>query len=427
MCGFHCPYEGSPGWPDWCPQKGNDTGVGGTNLPCTPWEPLWHGGSTPEWELQREELIAKLWGIGGAPPTRAVPDVGPEPYNDPVVFGNCLCLLRGECQLDDCSAVINATTFKWNISVYVNSSYGSVDLQSKVFHSLNTSGVAVANQVSFRKDEPFIPTGEFPEVTIFPQNLSENLVIVHDGHTVTNRCPFDVQGDIDFLNQLGYDVMHIQMPFHGCNAEDPRFPLGHGWFEQFAGYHGNNSDQFPFMRFFVEPVWLTINYAKKLGYKRIVMTGLSGGGFTTTISAAIDPRIGLSLPVAGSIPCDFAHTSWDFEQLCDQPWSKIANYTSLYVLGALERERSQIQILHEWDNCCFHGCGRHARIRDYNKFVRASSHGQFVTSVTQGNIHEINPRDRMIIGYAIDTWLRNGGRLTEEDMRRIPFTLTPLA
>lgn len=53
------------------------------------------------------------------------------------------------------------------------------------------------------------------------------------------------------------------------------------------------------MRFFIEPVVLTINYALTLGYKRIIMSGLSGGGWTTTVAAAIDPRIQLSMPGAG--------------------------------------------------------------------------------------------------------------------------------
>ena len=97
------------------------------------------------------------------------------------------------------------------------------------------------------------------------------------------------------------------------------------------------------MRYFLEPVVLAVNYAKALGYKcgtpqhgptifrqdgpnhlgscqnaipehqmgltpsglcalrHIIMAGLSGGGWTTTISAAIDPRITLSMPIAGSI------------------------------------------------------------------------------------------------------------------------------
>ena len=96
--------------------------------------------------------------------------------------------------------------------------------------------------------------------------------------------------------------MHLQMPFHGCNAKDPLHPKSHEWFAQFAGKDGINSDSFPFMRFFIEPVWLTINYAKSIGYEKIVMAGLSGVGFTTHMASAIDTRIGLSIPVAGSIP-----------------------------------------------------------------------------------------------------------------------------
>ena len=56
------------------------------------------------------------------------------------------------------------------------------------------------------------------------------------------------------------------------------------------------------MRFFVEPVSLAINYAKTLGYEKIVLVGLSGGGWSTTVAAAIDKRIDLSLPTAGSLP-----------------------------------------------------------------------------------------------------------------------------
>lgn len=107
----------------------------------------------------------------------------------------------------------------------------------------------------------------------------------------------------------------------------------------------------PVFRFFIEPVVRAINYATQvslralqntiapcllfcvrrqtLGYKHVVMMGLSGGGWTTTLAAALDHRISLSTPVAGSIPCDFAHTSWDFEQSCNSSWARVANYTSL--------------------------------------------------------------------------------------------------
>jgi hypothetical protein len=69
-----------------------------------------------------------------------------------------------------------------------------------------------------------------------------------------------------------------------------------------------------------------------LGYKRIVMMGLSGGGWTTTLAAALDPRIDLSIPIAGSIPCNFGHTSIDFEQFCERPYNQVCDYECQYVL-----------------------------------------------------------------------------------------------
>ena len=47
---------------------------------------------------------------------------------------------------------------------------------------------------------------------------------------------------------------------------------------------------------------LSINSALSIGYKHVVLFGLSGGGWSTTVAAAIDPRISLSIPIAGSVP-----------------------------------------------------------------------------------------------------------------------------
>lgn len=59
------------------------------------------------------------------------------------------------------------------------------------------------------------------------------------------------------------------------------------------------------LRYFLEPVFLTINYAKTvLNIPEIHMAGLSGGGWTTTFASAMDKRIQTSFPIAGSIPCD---------------------------------------------------------------------------------------------------------------------------
>ena len=79
-------------------------------------------------------------------------------------------------------------------------------------------------------------------------------------------------------------------------------------------------------------------------------------------------------------------------------------------------------MLHEWDNCCFHGCGRHARIAAYNRFVDASGEGVFTTAITSGNIHEVNERDRVNIAVLIERF-RTHGQVTRDDVARVPFSL----
>eukprot|EP01043_Picozoa_sp_COSAG02_P060047 COSAG02_NODE_7769_length_2855_cov_3.173440_1_plen_102_part_00 len=69
--------------------------------------------------------------------------------------------------------------------------------------------------------------------------------------------------------------------------------------------------------------------------------------------AALDPRIELSIPIAGSIPCSFGHSSIDFEQFCERPYNRECDYECQYVLAGLEKERYSVQIIHEFDPCCF--------------------------------------------------------------------------
>ena len=199
VAAFHCPFDGSPGWPDICDGKTDSE-------TCKPYSPLPHDGSYKSWASARVKLVKKLWG-GMEPPRRTKPDVGPTPFTTPVVFGNCMCLLRGECPASTCAKVINASTFSWNISIFVNESYGSVDLSSMVIHSLNTSGVATGNSEKFEynhgKKNPPTPTAQWPNPSQPPLRLSDTLVIFHDGHTVTNGCHYDVEETVDWLNRLG--------------------------------------------------------------------------------------------------------------------------------------------------------------------------------------------------------------------------------
>ena len=88
------------------------------------------------------------------------------------------------------------------------------------------------------------------------------------------------------------------------------------------------------LKFFLEPVAISLN-ALSERYKEIHMVGLSGGGWTTTLYAAVDPRIRYSFPVAGTIPL-YLRTGGsvgDKEQYLEE-FYRLAGYPDLYLLGA---------------------------------------------------------------------------------------------
>ena len=148
---------------------------------------------------------------------------------------------------------------------------------------------------------------------------------------------------------------------------------------------------------------------------------------------ALDARISLSLPIAGSVPKfpSPLYPHWlpdlpegagkgvgaggDFEQSIDRPFYQACGWICIYVLAALEPSRHSLQMLHEHDSCCFATAGLHGPIDAYNKFVQgelARQHGGggwFQTSANLGNFHEANYRDKVVLGLMIERLRRKGG------------------
>ena len=84
----------------------------------------------------------------------------------------------------------------------------------------------------------------------------------------------------------------------------------------------------------------------------------------------------------------------------------VANYTELYMLAAWEPHRYSIQMLHEFDPCCYAGHDRHAGILQYNAAVSqrlgaAGSHGGFSTAISDWNVHAVCPMDKLILKSAL--------------------------
>jgi len=188
-----------------------------------------------------------------------------------------------------------------------------------------------------------------------PKQKNNKLIIYHQGHE-----GFFVKGKptIQSFLDKGYSVMAFSMPLLGMNSQ----PVVDTKFGKIKFFNHNQfvfleSDKLSPIKFFVEPVAVSLNYIEKnYDYGSIAMVGISGGGWTTTLYAAIDPRISKSYPVAGTLPIFLREKDdlGDYEQLVPELY-RIADYPELYILGSYGDERKQLQILNKYDGCCFAG------------------------------------------------------------------------
>jgi hypothetical protein len=186
-----------------------------------------------------------------------------------------------------------------------------------------------------------------------PTQGNGKLLIYHGGHDGDFIIAKDL---ISFFLKNGFAVIGMSMPLEAPNNQ-PEVEIEHVGKVQLA-FH----DQLKLLKMrsgqpvqlFLTPVAEIVNYAQLLGYGSIFLTGVSGGGWTTTMYAAIDPRITRSYPAAGTLPLHLREDSgrmnsaqrpadWgDYEQTIPELHS-IANYLDLYVLGSLGEGRKQLQ------------------------------------------------------------------------------------
>lgn len=216
------------------------------------------------------------------------------------------------------------------------------------------------------------------------------LAIVHGGHMPEGAANYLVAGLSDSVNQLlrdGYVVAIIQMPLvawnrdSDCVIEGKKFDIrqrstrGHD--ELFSKVEPTLKAGT--MRFFLEPITQALNemLAEYPNPKQTLMIGLSGGGWTTHLYAAVDTRIDVSIPVAGALPL-YARpfspgSAGDAEQeyrpiFGEEDSNKdgvldratgIASWLEVFALGGIapqdRRPRKQIQVLNQFDLCCFSG------------------------------------------------------------------------
>jgi hypothetical protein len=193
---------------------------------------------------------------------------------------------------------------------------------------------------------------------------------------------------IPALLKEGYDVIAFMMPLAGNDLPAVNLDNNVGNLSFPFGTKGHNL-MFDYLEhpytYFIEDMFATVNYLEKyFKFNDIYLMGLSGGGWTTTLYAAIDPRIRYSFPIAGSIPV-YLRDNGDigdaeqgyYEEYDPEGLYSIANFEELYVLGAYGDNRRQIQILNEFDDCCFYGKRHPYWIDDVKAVVKKLGKGEY--------------------------------------------------
>ena len=198
-------------------------------------------------------------------------------------------------------------------------------------------------------------------VYIFLASKSNNKLVIyhqgHDGDFVLGK------NTIQYFLDNNYSVMAFSMPLLEPNSQ-PVIDL-----QNFGKLKLTSHDDLRFLeskefspiKFFVEPITVSLNYVEKeYKFESYNMVGISGGGWTTVLYSAIDPRISKSYPVAGSTPMYLKFNNpkniGDYEQLVPGLYN-VTGYLDLYIMASYGDNRGQLQIFNKYDPCCFSGLG----------------------------------------------------------------------
>jgi len=225
-------------------------------------------------------------------------------------------------------------------------------------------------------------------------------VIYHTGHEgFTGRD----RAAIRALLNAGYLVWRLDMPLIGANPREVAITLPEAGnvfirqHRQFA-YLDELTPGSP-LRYFIEPVVALVNQAQLQGYRDIFAIGLSGGGWTVHLAAAMDLRIRSSYTIAAGVPLglrfDRDQKNWgDWEENLPA-LHRISGFEDLSILGAAGR--SQIQVLNEFDLCCYN----EPRYNQYAPAIRQvveSLGGHYNVHWSKGEFqHRANPKALKVI------------------------------
>ena len=188
-----------------------------------------------------------------------------------------------------------------------------------------------------------------------PHEQNNKLIIYHQGHDGDFLLG---KNTIQFFLKNGYSIVAFSMPLKGMNSQPviETSDFGPIKFVSHKQFTLLESSKFSPMKYFVEPIVLSLNFIdKNYDYDSYNMIGISGGGWTTIIYSAIDERISQSYSVAGSYPLHLRYETknlGDYEQTNPNIY-RISNYLELYTMSSSGDNRKLVQLFIYDDPCCF--------------------------------------------------------------------------
>ena len=194
----------------------------------------------------------------------------------------------------------------------------------------------------------------------------KKLFIYIQGHTGNS---YNDQYFLDIANKFKeekYDILTLSMTGLNYNENNKiNFPnynkkLNPSLHKTYSTYSDKNfTNKKPLSLMLSGNYYLIKKLIKQNNYEEIVMVGLSGGGWYTTLLSSIITEVNTSYSFAGTFPLFFRifdTNIHDWEQI-DSSLYEDVNYNSLYILSTLNEEykvtRKHYQVFNNKDACCF--------------------------------------------------------------------------
>lgn len=241
-----------------------------------------------------------------------------------------------------------------------------------------------------------------------PLEPLRGVAIYHNGHCGAASCS-GMHNEVPLLEALlrrGWQVIHMDMPLQGLNAVDRKN----------ATFYGANRHDFDFLdhggasplALFMLPVKAVVDLIEDRTAGStpppIVMLGRSGGGWTTLLYGALDPRVRAVVSIAGGVPISMRLRKYDdktgypdlgdYEQLVPYFYQGVTYDDLLATAGA----EGALFVHNEHDGCCFRLAPDDPLVQTHSS--RAGRRRFFID--TTNPTHSLGPDALPVIGAFLD-------------------------